>query len=40
MKSDLVSLKTKADKLDIEKLLPVPFDLSKLSLTTCKKWCS
>ena len=30
-KSDLVSLKTKVDKLDIDILVPVPVDLSKLS---------
>ena len=30
-KSALVSLKAKVDKLDIEKLIPVPADLSKLS---------
>ena len=28
---NLVSLKTEADKLDIDKLVPVPVDLSKLS---------
>ena len=31
LKSDLASLKTEVDKLDIDKLLPVPVDLSKLS---------
>ena len=30
-KSDLVSLKAEVDKLDIDKLVPVPGDLSKLS---------
>ena len=40
VKSDLVSLITEVDELDIDKLVPVPFDLSKLSVTTCKKWCS
>ena len=30
-KSALVSLKAEVDKLDIEKLIPVPADLSKLS---------
>ena len=30
-KYDLVSLKAEADKLDIEKLVPAPVDLSKLS---------
>ena len=31
LKSNLASLKTEADKLDIDKLVPVPVDLSKLS---------
>ena len=31
LKIDLASLKTEVDKLDIDKLLPVPVDLSKLS---------
>ena len=31
LKSILASLKTKVDKLDIDKLVPVPVDLSKLS---------
>ena len=31
LQSNLVSLKTEADKLDIDKLVPVPVDLSKLS---------
>ena len=30
-KSDLVSLKAEVDKLDIDKLVPVPIDLIKLS---------
>ena len=30
-KSNLATLKTEADKLDINKLVPVPVDLSKLS---------
>ena len=30
-KTNLVSLKTEIDKLDMEKLAPVPVDLSKLS---------
>ena len=30
-KTNLVSLKTETDKLDMEKLAPVPVDLSKLS---------
>ena len=30
LKSNLTSLKTDVDKLDIEKLVPVPVDLSKL----------
>ena len=31
LKINLASLKTEVDKLDIEKLAPVPVDLSKLS---------
>ena len=31
LKSNLSSLKTEVDKLDIDKLVPVPVDLSKLS---------
>ena len=31
LKLNLVSLKTEVDKLDIDKLVPVPVDLSKLS---------
>ena len=31
LKSNLDSLKTEIDKLDIDKLVPVPVDLSKLS---------
>ena len=31
LKSNLSSLRAEADKLDIDKLVPVPFDLSKLS---------
>ena len=31
LKTNLTSLKTEVDKLDIDKLLPVPVDLSKLS---------
>ena len=30
LKSNLASLKTEVDKLDIDKLAPVPVDLSKL----------
>ena len=30
-KTDLASLKTEVDKLDIDKLVPVPVDVSKLS---------
>ena len=30
LKSNLVSLKTEVDKLDIDKLIPVPNDLAKL----------
>ena len=31
LKTNLTSLKTEVDKLDIDKLVPVPVDLSKLS---------
>ena len=31
LKTNLASLKTEADKLDIDKLIPIPADLSKLS---------
>ena len=31
LKTNLANLKTEADKLDIDKLAPVPFDLSKLN---------
>ena len=31
LKSNLASSKVEADKLDINKLVPVPFDVSKLS---------
>ena len=31
LKSNLASLKTKVDKLDIDELVPIPVDLSKLS---------
>ena len=31
LKSNLASSKVEADKLDIDKLVPVPFDVSKLS---------
>ena len=31
LKSNLASLKTEVDKLDINKLVPVPVDLSKLN---------
>ena len=31
LKTNLANLKTEVDKLDIEKLVPVPVDLSKLS---------
>ena len=31
LKTDLASLKTEVDKLDIDQLVPVPVDLSKLS---------
>ena len=31
MKTNLANLKAEVDKLDIDKLIPVPVDLSKLS---------
>ena len=31
LKTDLANLKTEVDQLDIEKLVPVPVDFSKLS---------
>ena len=31
LKTNLANLRTDVDKLDIDKLVPVPFDLSKLS---------
>ena len=31
LKTNLASLKTEVDKLDIDKLVPVPVDMSKLS---------
>ena len=31
LKSNLASLKTEVDKLDIDKIVPIPADLSKLS---------
>ena len=37
LKSDLASLKTEVDKLDINKLVPVPVDLSKVWCS--KEWC-
>ena len=42
VKSDLANLKDEADKLDIDKLIPVPFDVSKLGDVVkndvVKKW--
>ena len=38
LKTNLTSLKAEVDKLDIDKLLPVLVDLSKLS-DAVKKWC-
>ena len=35
LKTNLVNLKTEVDKLDIDKLVPVPADLSKLSNVVC-----
>ena len=37
LKTNLSGLKTEVDQLDIDKLVPVPVDLSKLS--DSKKWC-
>ena len=31
LKTNLANLKTEVDKLDIDKLVPIPLDLSKLS---------
>ena len=39
LKKNLANLKTEIDKLDIDKLAPVPFDLSKLSDVVKKKCC-
>ena len=38
-KTNLASLKTEADKLDIDKLVPIPVDLSKLGDVVKKKCC-
>ena len=38
LKLNLAGLKTKVDKLDIDKLAPVPVDLCKLS-DVVTKWC-
>ena len=38
LKSNLGSLKTEVDKLNIEKLIPVPVDLSKLSDVVKRFW--
>ena len=38
MPTGLSSLKSNIDKLDVDKLVPVPDDLSKLS-DVVKKWC-
>ena len=39
LRTNLANLKTEIDKLDIDKLAPVPFDLSKLSDVVKKKCC-
>ena len=43
LKTNLATLKTEVDKLDIDKLVPVPIDLSKLSnvvkMKLLKKLC-
>ena len=36
---DLVCLKAEVDKLEIDRLVPVPVYLSKLSEKSSKKWC-
>ena len=36
LKTNLANLKTEVDKLDIDKLVPIPADLIK---QCCKKWC-
>ena len=36
LKTNLASLKTEVDKLDIDKLVPIPVDLSKLSYVVKK----
>ena len=38
LKTNLANLKTEADKLNIDKLVPVHTDLSKFS-DVVKKWC-
>ena len=38
LKINLANLKTEVNKLDIDKLVPAPVDLSKLS-DVVKKWC-
>ena len=39
LKTNLASLKTEIDKLDIDKLAPVPVDLSKLSDVAKNDFC-
>ena len=43
LKTNLANLKTEVDKLDIDKLVPIPVDLSKLSdvvkIDVVKKLC-
>ena len=38
LKTNLANLKTEVEKLDIDKLAPIPVDLSKLS-DVVKTWC-
>ena len=38
MPTNLNNLKSKVDKLDVDKLVPVPVDLSKLSEKSQKNW--
>ena len=40
LKINLTNLKNEVDRLDVDKLKPVPTDLSKLSdKKSSKKWC-
>ena len=39
LKTNLANLKTEVDKLDIDKLVPIPADLSKLSNAVKNDFC-